>query len=383
MKELSIELNITKTCNFRCTYCYEQENTCTVFKDDKPEFEFDELIPFLDKIRLSDYVKDKFDGRIRITFWGGEPLLRSSLIHDIVTYYLNEDNVTFFLYTNGFLIKELESLIETCIDIPNKLNYQISFDGFKIHEKNRKTLQGSETSKIVYDNIVYLMKKYNKLVNLKPTLPMGKDFAFISEAFKDYLRIYYYAKDELKIKNLKNFKYKPTPTWAHKISSPEAKLENPEFYEEHLTSLAEIDKLFYAIEGRHFFNWFNPSLSVCGAGKSLISIDRDYKIYTCHNFLYYNAEDIYGHVLYTPENDINELFKNLSMFNHCSLCSQSKPSEKCKQCDVIHCMRCNTAIFGSSKKSDFLDKWTDYGAQNDICELFKINHKVYKRFFGE
>jgi len=382
MKELVIELNMTKTCNFRCTYCYEQESADHVFKDDQPEFDLYELVDFIYDIKNSEFVREQFDGNIKLTFWGGEPLLRFELIKSLIESFEDYETVTFFLYTNGYFIKELEALIELTQNTKQTFNYQISYDGHKVHSRNRKTLSGEQTVDTVYRNIKYLMAKYKKPVNLKPTIPMGEDFQYLPDSFKDYLKLYYYAKDELKLKNLSNLQFKPTPTWAHRPSSKDATLENPGLYEKALQEVADLDKLFYQIEGHHFFAWFKPSLAVCGAGKGLITIDRDYHIYTCHNFLYYDPKDVQGHILYNPKTDeLDVLFKNMSMFRHCNACKSSRPTDKCKNCDVIHCMRCNTAIFASSDKSDFLDKWTDYGAQNDICELFKINNKVYRSTF--
>jgi len=373
----ALEINLTKTCNFRCTYCYEQDIEQELFTDDKPEYDFNELVEFINDFKDSSYVKLKHDGRVRLTFWGGEPLMRYELIQALVDYYKDDDKITYFLYTNGFFKKEILELAKD-----SKFDFQISYDGDGVHSKNRLFPNGESTLELVKNNIKEICLELGRRISLKPTIPMGEDFRGIVSAYKDYLKMFYWFKDQGF--NTNNAHFKPTPSWAHRPSNPNEILDNKEIYEESLEEIAKLDVLYKNAYGHHFFSWFNNNLSICGAGRSLATLDRDYKVYTCHNFLYYDPNEIQGHILYDRERDgkkLDELFKNLSMFNNCSLCSQSKPTKKCQECDVIHCMRCNTALFMSSDSPDFLTRWTDMGAQNLMCELFKINHKVYTKYF--
>jgi len=382
---LNLEINTTKTCNFRCTYCYEQDmdNHDIVFKDTDPEFDFDELVSFIDRIKDSQFLKERYDGLLKICFWGGEPFLRHKLIKRLITYYLNDEQVSFFSYTNGSFIKELFDILELVNYDRDKFSFQISYDGHEVHKKNRKTLADEETVYMVYKNILEVQRNFDQSISLKPTIPMGEDFQLLVSAYKDYIKLYYYMKDVMKV-DVSNFYFKPTPSGAHKPSSKDSVLENKEMYYNTLEEVAKIEQLFLKAEGRHFFDWFRPVVSICGAGRGLITLDRDYKIYTCHNFLYYEEDQIKGHVLFDKErdnDDLEVLFKNLSMFSNCSLCKEQKPTQKCKDCDVHYCIRCNTAVFASSERADFLERWTDYGAQNDICELWKINHEIYDKYF--
>jgi uncharacterized protein len=375
----ALEINLTKTCNFRCTYCYEQDTEQELFTDDKPEFDFDELVKFINDFKSSDYIKLKHDGKVRLTFWGGEPLMRYDLIKELINYYLDDNDVSFFLYTNGFFKDEILTLAK----MTSKFQFQISYDGNDIHTKNRLFPNGDSTLDLVLSNIKEISKELNQKLSLKPTIPMGEDFRGLVGAYKDYLKIYYWYKDEMGF-NVNNMHFKPTPGWAHKPSSSDEILNDKYIYEETLEEIAKLEVLFKKSTGKHFFAWFIKGLSICGAGRSLATLDRDYKVYTCHNFLYYDPNEIKGHILYDRERDgkeLDELFKNLSMFNNCSLCTQSKPTLKCQECEVDFCMRCNTALYMSSDHPDFLTRWTDMGAQNHICELFKINHKVYTKYF--
>lgn len=378
-RSFALEINMTKTCNFRCTYCYEQDISDELFTDDKPEYVFEELVAFIDDFRNSEYVKLKHDGKVRLTFWGGEPLMRFDLMKQIVEYYLADDTVSYFLYTNGYFKDEI---LQLC-NLTRKFDFQISYDGDEIHNKNRVFPNGESTLGIVKENIKEIATKLGRKVSLKPTAPMGEDFRLLTSAYKDYLKMYYWFRDDMGF-DVKNMHFKPTPSFAHKPSSPTENLIDKYIYEETLSEIAELDKIFYNGHGTHFFSWFNSQLSVCGAGKGLAILDRDYKVYSCHNFLYYDPNEVKGHILYDPERDqgdMNVLYKNLSMFSNCNACSNNKPTKKCQECDVKFCMRCNTAIFMSSDSPDFLTRWTDMGAQNTVCDLFKLNHEVYKKYF--
>jgi len=375
----ALEINLTKTCNFRCTYCYEQDTDQELFTDDKPEFDFDELVTFINKFKSSEYIKLKNDGKVRLTFWGGEPLMRYELIKSLMEYYKDDEDVTYFLYTNGFFKDEILDLAQD-----PKFDFQISYDGNDLHTKHRLFPNGESTLDLVLSNIKEIATKLGRRISTKPTIPMGQDFRGLVGAYKDYLKLFYWYKDEMGF-DVSNVHFKPTPGTAHTPSSHDAILEHKYIYKETLEQIAEMEVLFKKAYGRHFFAWFGKGLSICGAGRSLATVDRDYKVYTCHNFLYYDPNEIRGHILYDPERDgkeLDELFKNLSMFNNCSLCTQSKPTQKCKECEVLYCMRCNTALYVSSNSPDFLTRWTDMGSQNHICELFKINYEVYKKYFN-
>lgn len=377
--DFSLEINLTKNCNFRCTYCYEQDNVDECFKDDKPEFKFEELVAFIDRFSKSEYVKQNHDGKVKLTFWGGEPLMRYQLIKRLVEHYIDDDGISYFLYTNGYFVEEILTLAK----MTKKFNFQISYDGHEIHRRNRKLINQTDTIDIVFENIKRVSKELGRAISMKPTIPMSSDFKYLVDSYKDYLKMFYWYRDEMGF-NVSQMKYKPTPTWAHKASSPDEHLEDVEMYEAAIEEVAKLDQLFQKAHGRSFFEWFKNSLSICGAGRGLAIIDRDYKVYSCHNFLYYDENEITGHILFDPirdNDDMDVLFRNLSMFNNCSLCKNSKPTKKCQECEVDYCMRCNTAIFMSSDNPDFLKRWTDMGAQNTICELFKANHRVVEKYF--
>jgi len=376
MKSLHLELNLTNQCNFRCSYCYEFLEEGESFSNKTPLFEKNELIAFIDSVREHKNFKAMFD-ELTISFWGGEPLLEYELIKDLIEYYLPEKDVKFYLYTNGFAYKKLVSLIQLAGD---KLTWQVSYDGLKIQNKHRKIINGAPSGQIIRNNIIKLAEAgYTPAI--KPTIPMDADFALIKDAMKDFLKIYFYVKEELKAPDYQKIKYAPSPTFVHEATSPSAILENKQFYYDALKSVAELDQMYFKIEGEHFFRWFTDRRTICGAGKSLITLDRDYKIYTCHGVLY--KDDVPEHIMYDPErdSDLSVLFKNISGFNNCAACSVKNPTKKCQDCEVLFCMRCNVSQYESTNKIDFYEKWTDMGAQNNLCDLWRINNLVYDKYY--
>lgn len=152
MKNLALGIVLTKACNFRCIYC-NQEHTSDSFSDD-------------DASRVIEYIKKSLYGvkSFNITWWGGEPLLKISMIEQISNQLIslchkNNTNYNAFISTNGSLINLniAERMLACQIN-----NIQISIDGpAKWHNKQRPTLSKKDSYKLVLNGISNLVKTYN------------------------------------------------------------------------------------------------------------------------------------------------------------------------------------------------------------------------------
>lgn len=144
MKEVNLKINITEDCIMNCRYC-PQKHEKIYFKKElvKP------LVAFLKGI----------DKKLRIDFFGGEPLLS----YDTIKYLVDECKTQrvpiedFDLITNGVLSnkKKIDFLAK------NKFKLQFSIDGTEeVHLKNRKSDKISVNShQKIIDAVSYMRKK--------------------------------------------------------------------------------------------------------------------------------------------------------------------------------------------------------------------------------
>lgn len=191
-ESLELTLIVTKQCNFRCTYCYEEHI------DD----EFTEEL-FVSVAKLIKYKIEK-EGllSLEINLFGGEPLLKYSQIVSflkIVNSYKeinSEFKITGSITTNAYLLT-IDKVIEL-----QKLgisNYQITIDGLEdSHNNLRPHVSGRNTwSKIIYniDQIYQLVEPVNVVIRTninQEVLSNYKDFLeYIKERYNNKFLIQY------------------------------------------------------------------------------------------------------------------------------------------------------------------------------------------------
>jgi len=144
------------SCNFSCTYCYQDQYT-------NPNQKLD--IPVVDA--FFKYILTEFAGRKKyITVFGGEPLLNSPAQKETIVYLLNkanEANLEVCFVTNGYTLVDY-------IDILKKSRIreiQVTLDGTEEIHNQRRFLKGGAGS---FEKIVRgidLCLKYQMTVNLR------------------------------------------------------------------------------------------------------------------------------------------------------------------------------------------------------------------------
>lgn len=128
----------TLRCNKKCPYCvYNQE----VNKDLDVKYSVADLVKFIES-----YVKKNYQEYF-INFYGGEPLLNSKFILDVMKN--QEINPTYYsIVTNCSLVKKVDPFI-----IKNTLLYQLSIES---NEESTDRLRGKNTWKEVYEALKYI-----------------------------------------------------------------------------------------------------------------------------------------------------------------------------------------------------------------------------------
>lgn len=138
--EIQIFFVTNYSCNFACTYCYQDQYN-------NPHLELsNEIID-----AFFSYLKTEFAGRKKyITVFGGEPLLSSSKQKALITYLLNksvEANLEISFVTNGYSLEEYSQILTT----GNIREIQVTLDGTETIHNNRRFLKGGAGT---FDKIV-------------------------------------------------------------------------------------------------------------------------------------------------------------------------------------------------------------------------------------
>jgi uncharacterized protein len=138
--EIQIFFVTNYSCNFACTYCYQDQYN-------NPHLELsNEIIDAFFK-----YVRTEFAGRKKyITVFGGEPLLGNPKQKRLISHLLkksSESNLEISFVTNGYSLEEYTDIFKT----GNIREVQVTLDGTEaVHNKRRFLKSGEGTfSKIV------------------------------------------------------------------------------------------------------------------------------------------------------------------------------------------------------------------------------------------
>ena len=359
----NIDINVTRRCNLNCSYCFEN-------KENKDFTDIEGLFEFLDIFVESEFFNKHYK-ICHIGFWGGEPTMRPDIIVKIINKYKNDNRFSFFIYSNGYDIKPelynvLFELRKEKIDDRPKACIQVSYDGFKLHEKNRLDANGNSTverirstiKKLDYDRVPYTIKSV-----IRPT-----QFKYMYDSYKDLRSLVYEDSDHNDFFKTKN--YFPTIEYYSDYNFSEDEIQEClKNLRESLIKITASDLKFTKEHNFGFFSWFGKTRAICTAGKDLIALDMDGYFYKCHGAFYdeYRNDHIIGYI-----KDINIIDKiNESRELHKGNFNQ----DICEGCDTNICLRCNTVKYAHSSKEDYMERFIDYTNQDVLCKFYKEANK--------
>ncbi|WP_181899342.1 radical SAM protein [Lachnotalea glycerini] len=171
----SLDLELTKSCNLNCKYCFESEKK-------QQYIDFEEVIARIDCAK--DRAKALKQNVINIDFTGGEPLLAFNLIKSIVEYCNGTEDYKFQygIVTNGTLFTDKIASFCGLHDVAINL----SLDGNKSsHDKNRINKNGDGSYSVIMGNLKNFIDYPAPVVaNMVITMENVKDF------YEDFLHIY-------------------------------------------------------------------------------------------------------------------------------------------------------------------------------------------------
>lgn len=371
MSVFAVDISLTYSCNFRCSYCFESGS----YSNNKMSIDTcNHVISKLDSILNSQWFQENYT-TLQIGFWGGEPTLNMDVLYQFYNYYKNHNNVKFFLYTNGYDLTDVfPILLDTRTHYVNdntpKFFTQISYDGNPVHDLNRKHVTGNNTSDDVKNSIEFLHKN-TMPYSLKSTITPN-NFSSLYSAYSDMRELDKSLNSRYIGHNWKNSSYFPTIDYTF------SDLENfNQYYNELKNNLIQISREeyhYYKQYNKFFFSWFNKNLAICSAGLHMICIDINGDIYKCHGCLY--SPDKKDHFVCTISDDhfLDLILKSRQQhkmhFNNIS--------DNCRNCYVEYCLKCNSSKYDYSKKNSYFDKWSDYDIQPQLCSFYKLNTLIKK-----
>jgi uncharacterized protein len=129
--EIQIFFVTNYSCNFACSYCYQDQ-----YGNPANELNKDVIDTFL------NYVKNEFASRRKyITIFGGEPLLNSPKQKDLISYIIDksvEADLSLCFVTNGYYLEEYIPVLRK-----GKIReIQVTLDGTESIHNNRRYLKG-------------------------------------------------------------------------------------------------------------------------------------------------------------------------------------------------------------------------------------------------
>jgi len=128
------------SCNFSCTYCYQDQ-----YSNPNQELDYEMIDAFF------RYIHTEFAGRKKyITVFGGEPLLNSPKQRELIVYLLNKANTAKLdvcFVTNGYTLVDYIDILK----LGRIREIQVTLDGTEAIHNKRRFLKGGAGS---FDKIV-------------------------------------------------------------------------------------------------------------------------------------------------------------------------------------------------------------------------------------
>ena len=369
----SCYLILTEDCNLRCKYCYENATRCN-----NSYMSFDVAKKSVDFL-FDNALKHNINF-LSWTFFGGEPLLNLDVMIKFFHYAVDKANqynikVSFSLLTNGTIYnKEYEQFILDWYKTTKQVNIQISIDGIpEVHDKNRITLDGKPTSKIVLENIL----KFKKF--LKENLIENKFFKTHTVTIKDTIAKVFLSYKYLRQLGINDISFVPSYNefWDEKDLS--SYIEQLSFIADFVYDECVASSSLRPFENAHIIIGSKPTARICktscATGHSGCTIVPNGDIYPWERMYFANRNFKLGNVY------DGIIYNNKKTFFDTCLGNTPVNNVTCVNCGNTECtiymasnyLKYNKAkldfIIETKKKFDKLSEKLNYNKCNEMSFL--------------
>lgn len=181
-----VTLQITRDCNFSCRYCLFASNSQVERAHEKKHMTLDIAKCAIDYM----YSHSSDMQEVRVSFYGGEPLMNFPIIEKAVQYaekLFKTKPVKYSMTTNGSLLND--SIVQFLVKY--HFHITISLDGIsEIQNSHRKFLAtGNNTFDVVYNNVLYIKNNYldyfKNYVTFNPVLFKDESLDEAYQVFKN------------------------------------------------------------------------------------------------------------------------------------------------------------------------------------------------------
>ncbi len=350
-------IHLTRKCNLNCKYCYEKKQN----KD----------IKFKDIQNLIDGIIGRKEKQACIYFYGGEPLLKKDFIYKTIDYINSKKCKTKFKYgitTNGILLDKED------INFFKKNNFSIvalSIDGIKkVHDLNRKTVNGKGSFSIVEKNAKLLLDNIENVIAM--CVVTKNNIEYLAESVQYLINLGFY-RINLQFNYLDKWNDSDLKTIREEYTKV-ANIYATEIKEEHVVEIPIFDeKIKTFIDNKYDCNF------TCKMGRENVCINVDGNFYPCmqfigdKNFIIGNCkEGIYEE---TRENIITNTKKENTICKECAIRNRCKHLCGCKNYNLTNKVNEISPLICETEKI-FID------VADEMAEkLYKENSKLFLQKF--
>ncbi|GEM_PF-1440634 len=354
----SIRINVSNTCNLKCTYCYANQGN---YNNE------DAVMDINTAEKICNYISTKFPEVDEIAFFGGEPFLNIPVIEYICEYFSDIRPMSFATVTN------LTVLNDHIINLINKYNIKItgSLDGPKeINDIYRKYKSGDGTFNKISKNIHEINSKAPKAIKLIESTYTKQSFEKYS---KQELLDFFYNNY-----GIKNILIADVLSDDNNIALPsKCKSENIEDIEKIIEDTFETILEDKPIDGSLIISLLlflnkNYNDNFCNAGIREILIDHKGEIWPCQAYI--NREDFHmGSICNSDNSTFNKVNTNLKNICKSNLtnCDECVARYWCNKCIAYTSLTdVNKEYYYNEAKCNYNKLFTEK-VLDKLCEYIK------------
>jgi uncharacterized protein len=358
-----LELFITENCNLKCEYCFASGMEKKNISDELAR----KAVDFL-------FENSKGESFVILSFWGGEPFLRFTMIKKLVMYSLEvakkeKREIRFSIPTNATLLDE--EILDFVQEY--KISISLSIDGNEFSQSFRKTVDGKSSFPVIIEKLELIRQKslnhslfIRKTVSPSTVGNLYEDIIFFMDQGFKHIAFSPVMEEKWSSKDFQIFEEEQlrlADLWIKELKS-----RNDVTFQiwDEMFSIRTLYKKGDLTQKKRFF---------CGAGRSTFAVDIYGDIYPCHRFVFYD-KSMRKQRLGSLEQGITEkkLYESYDNIDDEKLLKRTKHCQGCKYFDrcLLFCPATNYALTNDIYKND-----------EKLCKFLEITEHVMDYIEGK